>query len=693
MADSRVGGPPASLTDPIKIGPIQVKNRIVLPPHGTNYAEVAGGERLAEYYRLRAQGGVGLIIHEAVPVHPSGARLSGKVYGWREESVAGFALVANAVRAADTRVFVQLYHAGRQMTPGKGMRASWGPSASPCPETRSPVHPMSHDDIQDVIEGFATSARNVSRGGLDGVEIHAAHGYLLTAFMSRISNFRTDEYGGSFDRRMRFALEVLEAVQKAISDDIAMGIRISADELVAGGLHIDDTCEILDYLRARVRMDYVSVSLGNYTSHENVVPDHSFPPTFNADRAGQIRAAILPVPVLLSGRVRNAEDCQRILSEGKADMVGAVRAQIADPTWARAMLSPQTSTSPRPCIYCNEDCRTNLGRGLPIACAINPEVGVAKSTVPLNNPIRTRKGMVVIGAGPAGITAALQARRVGLHAVLYEARSQIGGQLRVAVEDTGRTELASYLQFLENELLASGVELRLGEYLDPVAGLPFDDVIVAVGAKQHRPDWATKAASDGVSVRGSWDALRSRELSGGRVVVVDNGEDSWQMASTAEELARRGCRVTIVTEGAYAGYRLPPLSVRPFVSRLERVGIVTHPFRTVHQATVSELLLGSVVTERDAETIAFDAIVYSGGHEPDLDEVAKWTELPDSRLRVQIVGDAYATRGLGTANREGLSAIEAICAGAIEPHLRGPVQRASTPSSREMPENIDEDGN
>ena len=162
------------------------------------------------------------------------------------------------------------------------MRASWGPSSLQCPETRSPVHPMNSSEIDEVVAGFATSARHAADGGIDGIEVHAAHGYLITAFMSSYSNERTDEYGGSFGNRMRFALEVMTAVERALPAGVALGVRVSAEEMVARGMDLDQTCAALAYLRERVRIDYISVSHGNYTSHENVVPDHTFSPAFNA---------------------------------------------------------------------------------------------------------------------------------------------------------------------------------------------------------------------------------------------------------------------------------------------------------------------------------------------------------------------------------------------------------------------------
>ncbi|MGV9914681.1 oxidoreductase [Streptomyces tendae] len=664
MTPQATAGNDVTPADPVRLGPVTAKNRLFLPPHGTNYSEEVGSARLAEYYRARAAGGVGLIIHEAVPVHPSGARLTGKVHGWRPESVEGFARVADAVREHDTRVFVQLYHVGRQMTPGKGMRSAWGPSARPCPETRSPVHPMTVEDIDEVVAAFAASAKHVSDGGLDGVEVHMANGYLLTAFMSPFSNFRTDAYGGGFENRMRLPLRVFEAVAAVLPDDRALGTRIAAEEMINGGLTVEDTCEILDYLRARVRLDYVSLSLGNYAAHENVVPDHSFPPVFNARRAEVVRASIAPVPLLLAGRVRDAGDVVRTLASGAADMVGAVRPQIADPAWARGVLGRLEGRRMRPCVYCNQDCRTNLGKGLPIACSVNPEVGspeVGSNPPPDPVPVEITRPLVVIGGGPAGLTAAIEGRRAGRPVTLFEEQPELGGQLRAAVGARARRELGDYLGFLLDEVKNSGAEVRLGTRARR-ADLPTGaDVVVATGGVQRVPDWAARARERGIAVHAGWDVLRNAAHDcAGAVVVVDDGEDGWAMASLVDELVERGASVTLVTEGHYAGHLLPPLSVRPFHARLEKAGARVVPSRSVHSVGPGRVRLVSTVSEAPAEELAFDTLIFSGCHEPDQRDLGEWSGHVGGQ--VHVVGDAYAARGLGAAGREALEAVRATTA-------------------------------
>jgi 2,4-dienoyl-CoA reductase-like NADH-dependent reductase (Old Yellow Enzyme family) len=642
------------LAERVQLGPVTARNRIFMPPHGTNYANEVGNARLADYYRTRARGGLGLIVHEATPVHPSGARLTGKIHGWKPGSVAGFRLVSEATHAEGVPVFVQLYHAGRQMTPGPGMRASWGPSSLQCPETRSPVHPMNKSEIDEVVAGFATSARHAAEGGIDGVEVHAAHGYLITAFMSSYSNERTDEYGGSFGNRMRFALEVMTAVERALPAGVALGVRVSAEEMVARGMDLEQTCAALAYLRERVRIDYISVSHGNYTSHENVVPDHTFSPAFNAGRAGQIRAAVSGIPVLLAGRIGTGDVAASVVRDGQADMVGVVRGHIADPEWAGKVLRGDT---PRPCIYCNQDCRTNLGKGLAIACSVNPVVGrEARGESRVSG-----RELVVIGGGPAGITAALRADAAGFAVTLHERGSSLGGQLRIAAADPARPEIGRYLTFLEAQLTASGVQVRFGSDATADAVPAGAEVVVAIGAQQREPEWAQAAAQAGLPVHPAWSVVAGQDQPAGhRVVVVDDGEDGWALASVIDTLTRAGKNVCVVTEGSFVGYRLPPLSVRPFIGRLERGGVESVVNAAVVAVADGKLFLRSMSTEDQTATLAFDALVYSGGTCTPQAAVDAWSR--PAGTAAHVVGDAYAPRGLGPANRDAADVVDQMAA-------------------------------
>lgn len=650
-------GRPA-LTDAVQIGPVRVPNRIFMPPHGTNYADVVGSPRLADYYGGRAKRGVGLIIHEAVAVHPSGVPRRGKIHAWKPEAVDGFARVAGAVHAHGVPTFVQLLHGGRQMNPGMGMQAAWAASSISCRETRSPVHPITEDEIRDVVGGFAASAANVARGGLDGVEVHAAHGYLISGFMSPYSNRRTDGYGGGLAGRMRFPLEVLEAVSGSLSSETVLGIRVSAEELVPDGMSIDDVCEAVDYLRLRVRLDYLSVSLGNYTTHELIVPDHSFPPVFNTVRARQIREALSPIPVLIAGRIRNGEEARAVVEGEFADMVGIARGLIADPDWALSALAGEDSQRGRPCIYCNEDCRTNVGKSLPLACSVNPRVG-SEDARPVLGPDASSQRIVVVGGGPAGMTAALRASELGVPVTLYEAGMELGGQLRAAARDPGRAELRSYLESVVGQVETSDVDVHLNARLTgPPEGLDARDVVMAVGGIQRTPAWVPTGSPAPVPICASWDELTDGEsLSGRQVVVIDDGEDGWALAGIIEHLLSRSASVTLVTEGPFVGYRLPPLSIRPFTGRLEAASVRTYVFSTVSSISEGAVHLQSTATWKPTCSIPAERVVYAGGTEPTVSHREVW----ESRgYRVSMIGDGYAPRGLGAANRDAVDAVDVL---------------------------------
>jgi len=267
------------LFTPLQVGKVTIRNRIFSPSHGTVFADSDSlpNERLADYHAERAKGGVGLIITEGTAVHPTGKPFSNTLVGFDEKCIPGFRLVASRVHDQGAKIFGQLYHRGRQMESLHTRLPVWGPSSIPSPATRENPHAMSREEIQEIVQGFAKAAAHLKEAGYDGVEIHGAHGYILNQFMSLLSNQREDEYGGSLENRLRFPIQVIQAVRKTVGADRVVGLRVSGDELVPGGLTLEDMREISPRLESTGMLDYISVSVGNYSTHYIMIGDMIFP--------------------------------------------------------------------------------------------------------------------------------------------------------------------------------------------------------------------------------------------------------------------------------------------------------------------------------------------------------------------------------------------------------------------------------
>src|SRR6266545_2187929 len=319
------------LFSPLQIGPVTVPNRILLPAHGTMFAEDnLPGERLAAYLAERARGGVGVIVTEISAVHPTSRPLDNVISGYDPRVVPGFRRVAERIHEHGTKVFGQVWHCGRQSDGFFSGLPLWAPSAIPCPVSREMPHAMTRDEIAEVVAGYVTVARHMKAAGYDGIELHGGHGYLIQQFLSPWSNQREDEYGGSLDNRLGYALEVVGVVRREVGAGLAVGMRISGDELTPGGLTLRDMQEIVRRLEATGALDYFSVSVGNYTVHDVMIGDMTVPPGALVPLAAGIKEAVrLPVATVM--RIKDPAQAEQILADGHADLVAMCRALIADP--------------------------------------------------------------------------------------------------------------------------------------------------------------------------------------------------------------------------------------------------------------------------------------------------------------------------------------------------------------------------
>ncbi|GAA4665234.1 FAD-dependent oxidoreductase [Amycolatopsis dongchuanensis] len=461
---------------PLRLGPATLRNRVVAAPMERNYCRHDGSptEHYVDRVAAVAEGGAALVYAEAAFVRADGRVRPRQLAVDEDSRIAGLRRLADAAHAGGALFGMQLVHGGRL---AKAAVSGYTPVA-PSPVVAEVVDgdlplELDHDDIADLVTRFADAARRSAEAGADVVSVHAAHGYLLSQFLSPRTNRRTDEYADP----ARFLGEVLTAVRAAVPE-LAVGIRISAYEGVPDGLDAEATIAILRRAGAST-LDFVDVSAGCYEAGQWITPPGELPQGLHAETTAGFR--VLGPPVGVSGRITDEATASRILSLGQADFVTVARALHADPSWTRKVLSGQT---PRPCIACNY-CTDALRTGEPVGCAVAPE---AAGPLPVVRPA-ARPPVLVVGGGPAGLEAARTAAANGHPTRLVERAPALGGALRLASRLHEYPEYHRILDWYAEELAAAKVTVELGNALSPaeIAAQPEEIVVLATGTPRSIP--------------------------------------------------------------------------------------------------------------------------------------------------------------------------------------------------------------
>jgi 2,4-dienoyl-CoA reductase-like NADH-dependent reductase (Old Yellow Enzyme family) len=545
------------LFSPLRIGPVESRNRIVFGAHFTMYSEPARafgepgfyGERLGRYLGERAHGGVGVVIAGQAQVHPTTAyQMPNNAAAWPAEAVPHLARVAHAVHAHGALAFLQLAHNGGVNHGAWSKLPAWAPSA--IANHHEPPKALETGEIRELVASFARSARNAADAGFDGIEVHAAHGYLIHEFLSPRSNRRDDVYGGSLENRLRFCVEVLEAVREAVGPGRAVGVRLVGDEEAgAAGLGPEDAAAIAARLESAGLVDFVNVSVG--ISGIGLVRPLYAKPGFGVYAASAVKKALRAAPVFAVHRILTPEQAEAVIADGQADAVTLVRALIADPDWPAKAQAGRASEIRR-CTGNNQGCYGNLLQGLPVTCVQNPAVGREEElgSGTLARAAR-RKRVVVAGGGPAGLEAAWVAAARGHDVVLLERSHELGGKIRLAAMLPGREEMANHAGWRAEECARRGVEIRLGVEATPEAVLALgpDAVVVATGGracKTASAKWHPMPVlgSERDFVLDHEEALLRAGSLGPRVVILD-AVGHIEGLGLGELLARRGCEVTL----------------------------------------------------------------------------------------------------------------------------------------------------
>ncbi len=542
------------LWTPLQLGPVTARNRIVFSAHLTNYArDGKPTEQHAAYYAARAAGGTGLIITEEHSTHPTDWPYEKLIHGFHRDVIPGYRAITEAVHRHRTPIFAQINHNGGQASSMFSRMPVWAPSPVADPLFREVPKAVTRAEIDEIVAGYALVAEHCAEGGFDGIELQCSHSSIVRGFLSPATNIRTDEYGGSLANRARLLVEIVAAVRKVIGSRLALGVRICGDELIEGGTTIDEAVQIAQIVEATAQVDYINTSIGVATASLFMIEaSMHIPPGYAMFIPSAIRKAV-DLPVVGVGRFKDPLQAERALAEGHCDLVGVVRGQIADAEFAAKARAGATDET-RLCLSCNQECVGRMGLNRWLGCIENPRTGREAEYAGRARITRKPKDVMVVGAGPAGLQAAISAAREGHRVAVYEKQDQAGGQVRLAASVPNRAEFGDMIRNQLTECRRLGVSITYGVGVWPgfVDEHKPDHVIVATGAEPNRPWWVPGDAANVCDVR---DVLEGTAEPFGNVVVID--EIGFHHAtSVGELLADRGCRVEIITNGMVVGQDL-----------------------------------------------------------------------------------------------------------------------------------------
>ena len=639
--------------EPARLGTIELRNRIIYPPMVTSFADEKGfiTDRLIAYAAERARGGVGLYTLEATYVDPQGKAFGRGVGIDDDDKIPGLKRLTDAVHAQGGKISVQIHHGGRETWTAISGLPVVAPSDCPVAYSEEPVHVLNKDEIAAIVERFAQGARRAKEAGFDAVEIHGAHGYLLTEFLSPYTNKRTDEYGGSLENRARFNLEVIHAVRAAVGPDFTVTFRMTVEESLPGGLSIQDGAAAAAMFAKTGEIDAIHIVSGNYATHHTVIPPASEGYIINRSRAIAVRQAVGPdFPLILAGRIKTVFQAEELIQSGICDFVAMGRALIADPELPKLCTEGKFQCV-RNCLGCNDGCAMRTGVGLDTLCAVNPFMGFEEEfdlTKKADQPAR----VLVIGGGPAGMEAAWCAARRGHSVTLVEQGDRLGGQFFLASLPPYKADLAIYLFNMSARLADAGVDVRLNCKADAefVRNFGADKVIVAIGSKPVEIPF--KGLENVVSFTAN-DVLNDklREL-GQNVAVIGGGLVG---AETAEYIARTGRKVSIIEMADDIAVGIHPVMQDFQKKRLAELDVNVFTGHKVEEFASNSI----VVSAGDDQKVLgpFDTVVIALGSRADASLSAA---LSEAGIAFVNVGDCVKAGRVLTATADAMKAAYAL---------------------------------
>ncbi|WP_418791985.1 FAD-dependent oxidoreductase [Phosphitispora sp. TUW77] len=664
------------LLSPATIGPVEIRNRAVISAHHSNLVECRTedmfshgklGKRYAAYVEERAKGGIGLFILGQYIAHPTG------LYevpftdcpGYDDLCLPGMKMAVEACHKHGAKAFVQFAHAGFMNGGGRDGTPVWSASElSPPPGgivSSAMAKEMDKDDIADLIEHYRMCARNAKAAGANGVEIHAAHAYLLNQFLTPLYNKRTDEYGGSLENRMRLPMEVLAAVREVIGKDMALGIRLSCEEYAQGGLTIQDHQEIAKAFEAQGVIDYINVSQGLIPNFVPiVVPLLTFPHAAFASNAGAIKEAVTNLKVLATGRIIDPVEAEQILADGHADGCVMTRAHLAEPEIIKKTMEGRVDEI-RGCVGCGNGCTNGMGGG--IGCTHNPVAGHELDWGGELDTAAKKKKVMVIGGGLAGLECAWVAQSRGHDVTVYEKSGELGGQAILAPQLPGSAELDGILRWRKMMVDKCGVKVVLNTEVtaEMVEKEAPDAVVLATGSIPRR---------DGFSPYGyravmGWESpnvfipeeIIKGEVEVGQNVAVYDPQAFHRGAGIAEKLAEEGKDVTLIMPTVFPAQTNSAMIWLAILPRLNALGIKMVNQTLILAINGSELTTYHTLHQKPGKMEGFDTIVISGVNTANRGLLE---QIRGKVSEIHVIGDCKTPRRMDHATLEGYRAGRAL---------------------------------
>lgn len=646
------------LTQIGNIGNVEIKNRMVMAPMGDLTANPDGtvSDKTIAYYGERAKGGIGLIITGIVRINNEDGTAGPNQLSLAHDSyIPGFKKLVDEVHSHGAKIFPQIQHSGRQ-----GVAAYTGkdhvvaPSAIPSAVMQQPTRALTKEEIKTLIGQFGDTARRAMKAGADGVEIHGAHGYLINQFMSPFSNKREDEYGGSFENRMRFLVEIIRDVREKTENKIAVSVRLSVDEFLSTVgipmpyIDLEEGIKIAKFVESE-GVDAINVSCGTYETMNMAIEPISFPQGWRKNFIKAVKE-VVKVPVIAVAKLREPAVAEALLQEGVMDFASFGRPVLADPEYANKVIANQDDQI-RKCISCLF-CFEELNGGSHVVCAVNPRTGFEEKYLPkekTNDP----KKVAIIGAGPSGLVAAVTLKEQGHNPIVFESAEKIGGQVSIGKNPPKKDDLNWLIEYYEKKFKDLEIELHLGNEVkaSDIKKLGADIVMIATGANPIIPNLPGVDANHVYSVE---QVLKGEtDLKNSTVAVIGSGLTGLETAELLQVDGNKTLIVEMQEAIAPSAYMQNVLDVRSRLAEDKTEYLTSHQLIAIDEKNIK---LKQTKTEKEVIK-PVDAVVLSIGYKPNELLIDSFN---DTAPVVKVIGDAKEVKNIGKAIRSGYQAAYSI---------------------------------